>query len=435
MKNIWLAKVIEDKNILAELENETVVKNFQCVVCKGSRLLCGKRRCPIMVRLYAYLKTKPLINTTTLEGSSPPAIFVGRIGYPYVYVGPLVPPFRGNTSLLDIPELWHGRKIEEIVEFRSKLVRGKFRAHVKKFDDKIVELTRELALSKNSVDTEVEFSKKPSGRIVFDSDVQPMGPSAPLKDLRINSFKTDFKIEKCFYDVDLKAAEAVTWLYRKKVLISKIQRAFSAGIFGIEKNRKLVPTRWSITAVDSIISRHLIEKIKDFPLINEFRVYEHYALDNKWIVLMIPSYWSYELMEAWYPKTIWNPTSNQIWMISDWEGYEGRTTYPIVGGCWFAARVSVCQALLDEKRQASVIVMREIYPGYIMPVGVWNVRENVKIALGKKPTTFNSIEECLQYISTKLNIKLDEWVKNSHLLKYFLYQKRLFQFLTAKRRI
>jgi hypothetical protein len=432
MKNIWLAKVIEDKKILAELKNEIIVKNFQCVICKGSRLLCGKKRCPIMVRFYAYLKTKPLINTTTLEGSSPPAIFVGRIGYPYVYIGPMVPPFRGNTSLLDIPELWHGKGIVEIVEFRSKLVRGKFRTHVKKFDNKIVGLTWELVLSRKSVDIEVEFSKKPSGRIVFDSNVQPIGPSAPLKNLEIDTFKTDFKIEKCFYDTDLKAAEAVTWLYRKKVLVSKIQRAFSAGIFGVEENRKLVPTRWSITAVDSIISKHLIEKIKDFSPINEFRVYEHYALDNKWVVLMIPSYWSYEQIEAWYPKTSWNPSENQIWAISDWEEFDGRSGYAITGGCYYATRLAVCEALEREKRQAAVITLREIYPGYIMPVGVWHTRESIRAALKKKPMKFRTLREALSYIDSITKLPLNKIIKSINLLRSFLYQRKLTDFTSTK---
>lgn len=432
MKNIWLAKVIEDKKVLEELKNDIVVKDFRCVVCKGSRLLCGKKRCPIIIRFYAYLRTKPLASTKMLEGSSPPAIFVGRIGYPYVYVGPLVPPIQGNTSLLDVPELWHGRRIEEIVEFRSKLVRGKFRTHVKKFDDKIVELTRELALSRSSVDARAEFSKRPIGRIVFDSNVQPMGPSAPLRDLEIDSFRTDFKIEKCFYDTDLKAAEAVAWLYGKKVLISKIQRAFSAGIFGVEENRKLVPTRWSITAVDSIISKHLIEKIRDFPPINEFRVYEHYALDNKWVVLMIPCHWSYEQIEAWYPKTSWNPSENQIWAISDWESFDGRSSYATTGGCYYATRLAVCEALKREKRQAAAITIREIYPGYIMPVGVWHTRESIRAALRKKPIKFESLREALSYVDSVTKLPLNKLIESTNLLRNFLQQKRLTSFIQQR---
>ena len=431
MKNPWISDVINEKNIIKELSGEIkfVEKDSRCIICKGSKFLCGKVRCPILVRIYAQLKFKPVLEKEEIEGSSPPDIFIGRIGYPYVYIGPLIPPLKGNTSILSCPELWQGKNIDEIVELRLQLVRGKYRTHVKNFEGKIVELTREIALSKSSVESEAEFKRKPSGTIVLDDEVQPFGPSAPLKNFSIGSMKTDQKIEKAYSDTDLKASEAVFWLYKKGVLISRIQRAFSAGLFGIEKQRKFVPTRWSITAVDSIISQKLLEQVKTFPLINEFRVYEHEALDNKWIVLMIPDYWSYELIEAWYPKTVWNPAGKETIIYSDSEGFEGRTTYPSIGGCYLASRLSVSEKLVEEKRQAAVIVLREIHPGYILPVGVWNVRLNVKETLKNKPLKFDKMEDALKYISTKLNIPLKVWIKNSHLLRKLLYQKRLLDFI------
>ncbi len=432
MKNLWLKEVIEE-NVLKELsskEIKTVTRDFRCVLCKGSKSLCGKTNCPILIRLYAQMKTKQLIDTLILDGSSPPDIFVGRIGWPKVFIGPLIPPLHGNTQLLGTPEFWKGKSIEEIVDFRSQLVRGKYRVDVREINKgRIVELTRELALSKNSADVEAEFLRKPSGVVVLDDEVQPFGPSAPLKSISLASIKTDQKIEKVYSDTDLKASEAVFWLYQKGVLISRIQRAFSAGLFGIEKNRRFVPTRWSITAVDSIISQRLIEKVKTFPLINEYRVYEHTALDNKWIVLMIPEYWSYELMEAWFPKTVWNPSGKETIIYSDWEGFEGRTTYPSIGGCYYSGRLSVSNALMKERKQATVIIFREVHPGFVMPIGVWNVRENVKEALNKFPLKFNKIEDALRYVSTKLTIPLRKWIENSHILRNILYQKKIIEFL------
>ncbi|MFH8092949.1 MAG: Nre family DNA repair protein [Candidatus Aenigmatarchaeota archaeon] len=433
MQNLWLSKIIEEKEVLIELATtqfKTIGKDVRCIICRGTKLLCGKTRCPVMVRFYSQIKTKPLVESLSLEGSSPPDIFVGRIGYPWVSVGPLIPPIHGDTSSLGTPELWHGKTIEEIVDFRSQLVRGKHRVHVKDLEkNKIVELTRELALSKTPAEANAEFLKKPSGTLVLDDEVQPYGPSAPLKNLELTSIKTDHKIEKAFFDTDWKAAEAVIWLYSKGVLISKIQRAFSAGLFGLKKNRKFVPTRWSITAVDSIISQKLLEQVKIFPLINEFRVYEHVALDNRWIVLMIPDYWSYEQMEAWYPKTTWNPSSKDIYIISDWEGFDGRTTYAATGGCYYSTRLGVSEALVRERRQAAVITFREIHPGYIMPVGVFHTRESIRQALKNNPEKFNKLDEALKYISTKLEIPLKNWIKNSILLKKILYQRKIFDFL------
>jgi hypothetical protein len=430
--NLWISGIIEDDKVLRELNTQgikAVERDFRCILCKGSKLLCGKARCPILVRLYTQLKLKPILEKTEIEGSCPPDIFIGRVGYPNVYIGPLIPPVKGDTSILSCPELWHGKSIDEIVNLRFQLVRGKHRTNVKNFEGKIVELTREIALSKTPVESEAQFRKKPSSTLVLDDEVQPFGPSAPLKNLLLGSMKTDQKIEKAYNDTDLKASEAVFWLYEKGVLVSRIQRAFSAGLFGIEKNRKFVPTRWSITAVDSIISQKLLEQVKTFPLINEFRVYEHEALDNKWIVLMIPEYWSYEQMEGWYPGTTWNPKGKNVWIISDWESFEGRTTYAKTGGCYYSTRLSIAQKLVEEKRQACVITFREIHPGYIIPVGVWHTRESIKAAVKKKPMTFNKLEDALSYINLKLSLPIKNWIENATLLKKMFYQKKVLDFL------
>lgn len=382
--NIWLLDALKnsgyasgvnhDKNLIVAKAS----KSGLCVRCKGSKLLCGKTRCPILVKVNYFLKSVPLMQSQEIVGASPPSVFVGRIGYPYVYVGPLVPPVQEDTSLYDLPEFWFGKTIDEIVGFRSMLIRGKYRVHVRKFEKagKIIEKTRELALAVKPVDVELMLKKKPRGFIILDGDVQPFGPSAPIRNLLVGNARWDQQIEKAYGDTDLKAAEAVLELYSKGVLVTKIQRAFSVGAFGLKKNRRLVPTRWSITAVDSVTSKELIEKVKTFPEISEYRVYKSCYLDNIFEVLMIPRAWSYEIIEAWYPGTVWNPDGGGIFVYSGWEDYDGRTTYAEIGGCYYAARLAVCEQLVKERRQAAVLVLREAHPGYIMPVGVWQVREN-----------------------------------------------------------
>lgn len=431
MENFWTPKKISDNsNELGSKEVETLTRDYRCIVCKGSKFLCGKARCPILVRYYSQIRTKPLLESLNLEGSSPPDIFIGRIGWPNVFVGPLIPPFRGDTEILGTPEYWKGKTIEEIVDFRYQLVRGKFRTDVHDVNKgKIVELTRELALSKGSTEVEAEFTKKPAGRLVLDDEVQPFGPSAPLKDIRLTSMTTDWKIEKAYSDTDLKAGQAVWILYEKGIFVSRIQKAFSAGLFGLEKNRRFVPTRWSITAVDDTVSKRLREQVKTFPVINEFRVYEHTALDNRWIVLMIPSCWSYEQMEGWYPGTTWNPTGKNVWIISDWEGFEGRSTYAETGGCYYSTRLAACEHLVEEKRQAAVVTLREIHPGYYMPVGVWHTRESIRAALKNEPKKFNSLGEALGFISTKLEIPIENWIRKTSLLNSFIHQTRLSNFI------
>ncbi|MGC8832319.1 MAG: hypothetical protein ACP5PQ_07045, partial [Thermoproteota archaeon] len=48
-----------------------------CVACKGSRFLCGKTRCPIIVRANYFLKSIPLMQSEDIAGASPPSVFVG----------------------------------------------------------------------------------------------------------------------------------------------------------------------------------------------------------------------------------------------------------------------------------------------------------------------------------------------------------------------
>jgi len=437
----WLRDLIKHISPSAWEQNQIATRTSRssnmCTICKGGRFLCGKTRCPIMVKVNFYLKSVPLMASEDIAGTSPPSVFIGRIGYPHVYAGPLVPPVHEDTSLYDLPEQWFGKSIDEIVGFRSLLVRGKHRVHVQKFNEagKILDQTRELALAEKSVDIELNLTKKPQGSIFMDDNVQPFGPSAPIRDLHVGNARFDTRIEKAYYDTDLRATNAVRELYSRGVMVTKIQRAFSVGAFGIEKNRRLVPTRWSITAVDDIISKSLMEKVKTFPEINEYRVYESVYLDNVFEILMIPAAWSYESMEAWYPGTVWNPNGKNTAIYSDYEGNDGRTTYAQIGGCYYSARLAVCEQLVKERRQATVIVLREARPGYIMPVGVWQVRENVRNAMRQKPYLFKNLGESLRFISGRFEIPLPRWILQSELLKNALFQKRITDFFSNSARV
>ena len=417
----------QKKILPTEKKNGTSV----CALCRGTKFLCGKARCPVIVRFHSKVKIKPLVDSLRLEGASPPSVFIGRIGYPKVAIGPMIPPVMGDTSEIDTPERWLNKTLDDIVDFRSKLVRGKFTVDVTNVESthRIVEFTRELALSKNAVFTDALFAKKPYGKIAFYDEVQPHGPSAPLKSLNITNPKYEQHIEKAYYDTDLKAKDAILDIYKNGVFVSKIQRAFSVGAFGVKKNRRFVPTRWSITAVDSTLGANLMEKTKTYPFINEVRAYYSNQYDNRWIILMTPSEWQYELIEAWYPNTTWNQYGTDISIFNSYEFYEGRTTYAEIGGCYYAARLAVNELLNKERRQAGVVVLREAHPGYIMPVGVWNVRESVRSALSQPYRKFDTFNESLVYVSEIMDIPVKRWIRNSAVLKNQLYQRRLEDFL------
>ena len=435
----WLEHVINDEKAAGDLNPSALSLEVQaregslCLFCRGSRMLCGKTRCPAIVRLYSLMKIKNLIDGERVFGSSPPSVFIGRIGYPYVYAGPLIPPILGDTSIFDIPEKWVGKTFDEIIEFRTSLIRGKFKVNVKKpnEDNPFLNKTLEIALSREPVDAEATFKKKPSGRFLFDDEIQPMGPSAPLLKINVGNLKVDHKIEKAYEDRDLKAEEAVLNLYLNNVPVSRIQRAFSVGAFGVKEQRRIVPTRWSITAVDSIISRNLIEsKVKDKPEISDYRIYKFEYLGNKFIILLTPSKWRYEWIEAWYPGTLWNPQGEGVAIGSDWEGYYGRKTYASLGGCYYAVRLAAAEFLSREGRQAGVVAMREIHPNFIMPLGVWINRECVREAFKRECKRFSTLNEALEYINLSFSIPINEWIKASTLLKEELFQEKITKYFT-----
>ncbi len=430
----WIEHLVDEKigrdlsplTMNGKLADSLYVRGSEslCIQCKGGRMLCGKTSCPLLLRITSYVSVSRNLGTN-IDGASPPSIFVGRMGYPNVFIGPMVPPVHEDTSLYDFPEKWMPLSIQDIVQFRMQLIRGKTKVRIDELKGKIVDSIQELALSRTPADVEMQLLNAPRAGILLDDEVQPMGPSAPLKDVWVQPGSTHHRIEKCFYDTDLKAKDAVLELYKDDTPLSRIQRGLSAGLFGVEDRRRLVPTRWGITAVDSMVSLDLMEEVKRFPLVNEYLLFEENHLDNRFLILMLPDAWSYELMEAWYPGTIWNPHSKDILMFGDAEPFKGRKTYASIGGCYYAARLAVNEYLLKERRQARVIILRESHPGYILPVGVWNVRESARAALRKEPMKFDTLAEALKVVEKKLAIPLDIWKGNSRMLKDSLRQRKI----------
>jgi len=167
---------------------------------------------------------------------------------------------------------------------------------------------------------------------------------------------------------------------------------------------------------------------KSNPVLDTFRIYRYTALDNRWIVLMMPTPWRYELIEAWFPNTTWNPFGTQISMISSHEFFQGRREYAEIGGCYYAARLAVNELFSRERIQAGTVILREAHPGYIMPVGVWNVREHVRQALKQKPLELETIDDCIAEISRYMDIPISRWIAQSSILRDYLNQRRLTDF-------
>ena len=107
----------------------------------------------------------------------------------------------------------------------------------------------------------------------------------------------------------------------------------------------------------------------------------------------MPTPWQYEWIEAFL-----HVLGREEMVFADHEeGHRKKQGYSPVGGCYYSCRMAVLDALAKEGKQAGAIILREARRGYI-PLGVFNVRENVKHAMGSSPREFNGLPEALDYL-------------------------------------
>lgn len=370
-------------------------------------------------KLTANLNVKSVDVGRELDGSTPPSIFIGSWNYPKVYAGPMIAPLQGDTSIMDMPESWipQQKTQEDIIGYRLSLVRGKQTVGIEDLNNSFVEKLQEISLSSTSIESEAEFGSRPRG-LSFSDETAPHGPSALIEKFDIESVKWDHQLEKVYYDTDFKAAEATIDLHSKGIPFSSIQKAFSVGTMGIEKNRKLVPTRWSITACDTIIADNLLKEVRSYDILDTYRVYEFSSLNNYYAVLLIPTEWQYEWMEAFL-----HVLGREELIFADHELNSDKKEYSRVGGCYYTCKMAILEALALEKKQAGAIVLREAYNGYV-PLGVFNVRENVRSAMGEIPREFEDMKTALNYIESKLKLPMDKFEETSTLLQDLLRSRQ-----------
>lgn len=404
-----------------------------CVKCRG-RLWCGPT-CWILEKYETKQKSLSQMKEKSFAGSSPPSIFVSHYGYPKVKIAPMAPTSYldgDQADLLDNPERWFGKTLEDLVGYRSQLVRSNIPVSIHEAKDPGVELQKiqEVAMASEKVDVEVELTKAPVSKLEFSHDAPPMGPQAPMKDFKLQENPSiPDKVEYLVSDTHVKAATAMEELFVKDISIYHLSKLLSAGTLGVKENRKLVPTRWSLTASQDTIGKQLIDRVKDFQQINEYRLHESHFLDNHFYILLMPREWAFDIMEAYRPGSFWAQEMKEVHMSVDHEFYEGRTNYAEnVAGGYYAARFSVVERLNEIRRQASAVIFREIGPGYQQSLGVWQVLQNTRNAMKQDPQLFETLDSALKALESKLTVPMNQWKKNSKLLDRIFHQKRLVDF-------
>jgi len=405
-------------------EAEAAHEKHICPVCRGDYKKCKLEICPYLkdVReLLGKIKASRIV-----FGSSPPSALIGSWGYPRILAGPLVPPLQVDTSLFDQPQKWLELPLHEILAMRVSLIRGK--RPVKVIDarrpDRLLEALQELAMARRPIDVELELEKEPSISPNFLVRASPTGPSAPMKKAAIAENPSVPKpVDRVVSDVDLKASEAIMKLYSAGISEQHIVRLLSIGLLGYKRWRKLVPTEWSITAVDDQIGRKLRAEVRRNPWINEFMLHSYFAHFNRVTALLLPGPWMFEVFEVWHKAG-----GLKIYYDAELPGEVDKWPEN-VGGAYHALRLPVLERLSREKRQASVIVIAEIYEGWI-PLGVWRFREICRAAMKAPPLKFEEISEALGELFRKVEVPGDLVLEQSRVLRFHLEQRRLTDFIS-----
>ena len=362
-----------------------------------------------------------IINIKEFSGSSPPEIFVGRYGYPDVNIGILSPIEHGDTSLLSSAEEWHkaNLSINQIVNLRNQLIYGRTKANIKRaFSKQFTTTMQEVAMTHKSISAEFRLKKSLAPFKEKDNKALLITNSAQIETVSLEENpKIIPKIEYLTSDTDLKSRAAILELDKARISSQHIMKILSAGLLGLGNRRKLVPTRWSITAVDSTLSEEKLKAIRYFPEIQNFLVFTSEYLGNHYEFLLIPSTWEFEVIEI--------SLANQgIWQ--DYEGFFKRKNYAdSVTGAYYANRLALTEYLSKIRRQCACIVFREVRPEYNTPLGVGILREASRAAFQAKPKTLNTLQEALADIQERLKQPITNYTIKSNIIKNYGKQTRL----------
>ena len=346
-------------------------------------------------------KYKNLDKISELNTNSPPSVFIGsKLRYPLVNVGILSPLEKDEDAwVYDDARYWakHDFGIRDVINLRENLLNSRFQSKVtdSRLNKKFVQIAQELAIASKPVDVEIELKKKVGPGIKKDKIILPQGMIAPLKKARITSnIKVDKKLDRAMND-EIKSVEAVEMLYKNNFDEYALSKILSVGVLGLKKDKKLVPTRWSITATDDMLGKKLLEKVRDYKWIEDYEFFFGEFMGNCYLLMFFPNIFGYELFELYLPGSSWNP-SKEIKAATDMENHLGRKGYASnTAGGYYAARLPVLEYLESIKRQAGVLAIRIELPTYWAGLGVWVVRESVRKALGNKKFKFDDMKEML----------------------------------------
>jgi DNA repair protein NreA len=382
-------------------------------------------------------KYKGLGNISKIDSTSPPSVFIGsKLRYPMVNVGILSPLDKDeNAWVYDNEKYWANNnfQINDVLKLRNSLLNSRFQSKVQdsRLKKRFVQIAQDIAIASKPVDVEIQLRKNLNLGKNQDRVVTPHGMHAGLKQAKITgNVKVDNKIDKVMND-EIKASEGIEFLYKNEFTEYSLSKILSVGALGLKKDKRLVPTRWSITATDDTLGKFLLKNIREYKWIENYELFMGEFLGNQYLILFFPSEFNYELFELYMPKSSWNP-SNEIKASTDSETYSGRKTYASnTAGGYYATRLPILEYLNRIKRQASVLAIRIETPTYWAGLGVWVVRESVRKSLNNEHFEFDDMKKFVETSkilgNKKFNFNYSQIIDKSKVIKQITTQKNLSQ--------
>lgn len=346
-------------------------------------------------QIKAYQKTlKP---TKEIEGFGSAPI-VGEKNYPFLQIHNSSNEDKKNSFMNSNSIVKQGYK--DIFQLKAKNILGSTQnTHIRKTTDRINQEIVDIYKSKK----EIEFNSTFEHELKFDKILTNkmsgiMGSKNELQSLEATqNTKTSKQIEK-YSTNDAKAKEAIIKLYEKGKNEQQIIHLLALGAFGVNINKKLVPSKWAITAYDRTIEHHLYKQIIKYNPINQYEVYYYQNKSDTHVNILLPDHYTGTHTEDWA-----NSHS------SEWDGFntdhynhENKlpTINPLNAGGYYATKIALNEHLDKRKKQASAIMIR-IIRDYDVPLGVVFVRECVRESFNKQIFKTTSFKELNTFIKIK----------------------------------
>ncbi len=354
--------------------------------------------------------------TKEIAGFSGSAI-VGEKNYPNLKIHNISTEFESNTFLntskivkKDYSEIIK-QKARNILSSTEEINRKETEARIKNEIEDIIKSKK--AVSFNSVfDKELQFNK-----VIINKTAGITGSKNQLINLNLTqNAPTSKNIEK-YTQNDIKSKEAILNLYKKGINEHQIINLLSLGSFGFNFNKKLVPSRWAISAYDSTIEKELHKKIIEYKIKQKYEIFHHFDKGNNFLIMTIPDYFCAEVIETW---------DNIV--ESDYVGFDNKLkkSEPETAGGFYATKIAVMEKLISNKEQGAFISVR-IIKDYELPLGVVFVRESVRVAMQKPIFSSTNEKEAVEFIKNKYPSHYKRII-NSNLQKEIKKQKKLNQF-------